>query len=184
MPVYNALLILCWAAFILVWSASAIAGPRMAPGVYRGIAIAIAVVAVILAVVSATGLHRGWLTPAPHPFIGAAGVAFAAAGIALAIWARVHLGRNWAMPMVDRQDTELVTSGPYARVRHPIYAGVLLALLGSALVAGPWWLFVFLAGAGYFIYSARHEDEAMAERFPTAFSDYRRRTKMLVPFVL
>ena len=57
-----------------------------------------------------------------------------ACGIGLAVWARLHLGRNWGMPMTQRAEPELVTSGPYRFVRHPIYSGLLAAMLGTALV--------------------------------------------------
>ena len=59
-----------------------------------------------------------------------------ASGIGLAIWARIHLGRNWGMPTSQKADPELVTTGPYRFVRHPIYTGLLVALLGTALAVG------------------------------------------------
>ena len=54
-------------------------------------------------------------------------------GLAFAIWARVHIGRNWGTPMTQKDEPELVTSGPYRLVRHPIYSGILLANIGTAL---------------------------------------------------
>jgi protein-S-isoprenylcysteine O-methyltransferase Ste14 len=62
------------------------------------------------------------------------GAVLFACGIALAVWARLHLGRNWGMPMTQRAEPELVTSGPYRFVRHPIYTGLQAAMLGTALV--------------------------------------------------
>ena len=66
--------------------------------------------------------------------IAAIGAVLSTCGIALAVWARLHLGRNWGMPMTQRAEPELVTSGPYRFVRHPIYSGLLAAMLGTALV--------------------------------------------------
>jgi len=66
--------------------------------------------------------------------MGGVGVALCALGIGLAIWARTYLGRNWGMPMSRKENPELVTSGPYAYVRHPIYTGLLIAMLGSVTV--------------------------------------------------
>ena len=66
--------------------------------------------------------------------LGWLGVAACATGIGIATWARVCLGRNWGMPMTVRARPTLVRSGPYRVVRHPIYSGLLLAALGSALV--------------------------------------------------
>jgi protein-S-isoprenylcysteine O-methyltransferase Ste14 len=56
-------------------------------------------------------------------------------GLCFAVWARIYFGRNWGMPMSQKDEPELVTSGPYRFVRHPIYSGVLLALLGTALAS-------------------------------------------------
>jgi protein-S-isoprenylcysteine O-methyltransferase Ste14 len=73
-----------------------------------------------------------------------------ATGIALAIWARVHLGRNWGMPMTQKAEPELVTSGPYRFVRHPIYSGLLAWLLGTALVTNLIGLIIVAILGGYF----------------------------------
>jgi protein-S-isoprenylcysteine O-methyltransferase Ste14 len=88
------------------------------------------------------------------------------------------------MPRAIKENPELVTSGPYRYVRHPIYTGVLLALLGSTLVAGPWWLIVFVIACIYFFYSAKQEEKRMLAAFPDTYPAYMQRTKMLVPFVL
>jgi protein-S-isoprenylcysteine O-methyltransferase Ste14 len=117
------------------------------------------------------------------PAIRALGVMLCVAGIAFAIWARRYLGRNWGMPMSLREGHELITTGPYAYVRHPIYSGILLAQLGSFLAGREWWLALFVACAIYFIYSAVTEEKLMAHEFPTEFQNYKQRTKMLVPFV-
>jgi protein-S-isoprenylcysteine O-methyltransferase Ste14 len=112
------------------------------------------------------------------------GTAMFVAGLALAIWARVTLGRNWGMPMTLKEEPELVTSGPYRFVRHPIYTGILLAVLGSALATYVAAFVIFAVTAVYFVYSARIEDGLMATSFPSTYPAYRERTKMLIPFVL
>src|SRR5271167_4763271 len=61
------------------------------------------------------------------------GVIMFLSGLGLAVWARIYLGRNWGMPMTQKDEPELVTSGPYQLVRHPIYSGILLAMLGTSL---------------------------------------------------
>ena len=76
---------------------------------------------------------RGGSLAVHSPILGAIGALVFVSGIAVAIWARVHLGRNWGMPMTQKAEPELVTSGPYRFVRHPIYSGLLLALVGTAL---------------------------------------------------
>jgi protein-S-isoprenylcysteine O-methyltransferase Ste14 len=86
-----------------------------------------------LAVVLLVRVFRGGSLAIHSPVLAAIGAALFASGIALAIWARVHLGRNWGMPMTQKADPELVTSGPYRLIRHPIYSGLLLGILGTAL---------------------------------------------------
>jgi protein-S-isoprenylcysteine O-methyltransferase Ste14 len=113
-----------------------------------------------------------------------AGMILLVAGIGVAIWARVNLGSNWGMPMTKKDEPELVTSGPYRFVRHPIYSGVLLAFLGTALATSLYWLIGVVVLAVYFIYSATVEERLMASSFPKAYPAYRAKTKMLIPLVL
>lgn len=113
-----------------------------------------------------------------------AGAVVASAGAALAFTARAVIGRNWGTPGSRKADGDLVTNGPYALVRHPIYGGVLLMMIGTAIgLITTWWIMVAAAGA-FFLYSARREERLMTERFPDVYPAYRKHTKMLVPFVL
>jgi protein-S-isoprenylcysteine O-methyltransferase Ste14 len=114
----------------------------------------------------------------------AVGVILLLSGLALAVWARIYLGRNWGMPMTQKDEPELVTSGPYDLVRHPIYSGILLALLGTSLATNLYLLIAVLVIGFYFIYSAKVEEKNMTTRFPNTYPGYRMRTKMLIPFVL
>jgi protein-S-isoprenylcysteine O-methyltransferase Ste14 len=104
-------------------------------------------------------------------------------GVYLAIWARLVLGANWGMPMTQKQDPQLVTSGIYGYIRHPIYSGVLLMSLGSFLAVNYYWSLVFIVAAIYFVYSARVEERLMKKQFPTAYPAYMKRAKMLIPFI-
>src|SRR5262249_29768313 len=124
------------------------------------------------------------VTGAGKVLISWLGVTIAAAGVALALWARVNIGRNWGMPGTQKEGADLVTTGPYAFIRHPIYTGFLLALFGTALTEGPVLLVAVAVLGSYFIYNARREERIMNERFPDAYPAYKRRTKMLVPFIL
>jgi len=119
------------------------------------------------------------------PAVAWTGAALAAAGAAFALWARFTIGRNWSGTITVKQDHELMTRGPYAVVRHPIYSGLLLTLMGTALVAGEWRgiAAVILAFAGWF-WKSRIEERVMTEQFGAAYEDYQRRVKRLIPFVL
>lgn len=105
-------------------------------------------------------------------------------GVGFACWARVALGRNWSGTVQLKQDHELVMAGPYRWVRHPIYTGMLLGLLGTALVIGKWrgLLALALVAAGFW-FKLRHEEALMREQFGVAYVDYMRRTKALIPGV-
>jgi protein-S-isoprenylcysteine O-methyltransferase Ste14 len=137
-----------------------------------------------LSVVVLVRVFRGGSLAVHSPLLGAIGAVVFASGIALAIWARVYLGRNWGMPMTQKAEPELVTSGPYRFVRHPIYSGLLAGVLGTALVTNLIGLIIVAILIGYFYYCAFVEEKNLATTFPAAYPAYRNSTKMLVPFVL
>jgi protein-S-isoprenylcysteine O-methyltransferase Ste14 len=137
-----------------------------------------------LSVVLLLRLFRGGSLAVHSTVLGAIGAVVFASGIAFAVWARVHLGRNWGMPMTQKAEPELVTSGPYRCVRHPIYSGLLAALLGTALVTNLTGLIIVAVLGGYFYYSASVEERNLIATFPTAYPAYRASTKMLIPFIL
>jgi protein-S-isoprenylcysteine O-methyltransferase Ste14 len=118
------------------------------------------------------------------PALQVVGLVLFLPGLSLAVWARIYLGRNWGMPMTQKDEPELVTSGPYRFVRHPIYSGIVLALLGTSLATNVYWLIACVVMAGYFFYSGIVEERLLSTSFPTAYPSYRKKTKMLIPFVL
>ena len=104
-------------------------------------------------------------------------------GIGLAILGRAYVGRTWTMPTANEENPELVTTGPYAFVRHPIYGGMLLAMLGSAIGQSVLWLLPLIVYGPHFIVSARREERLLLEQFPQHYRAYMKGTKMLLPFV-
>jgi protein-S-isoprenylcysteine O-methyltransferase Ste14 len=102
-----------------------------------------------------------------------------------AAWARVTLGRNWSATITVKQDHDLITSGPYRFVRHPIYTGLLLGLAGIAVARGEWRgvLGVVLA-FGAFWRKLRIEERWMREQFGGAYDEYSRRVAALIPRIL
>jgi protein-S-isoprenylcysteine O-methyltransferase Ste14 len=113
------------------------------------------------------------------------GLALTAAGIAFAIWARLWIGRNWSGRVTIKEEHELIQNGPYAIVRHPIYSGFLLAILGTAIVHDELrsLLALPLATLGW-TFKLRMEETFMTQQFGSAYLDYKRRVKALVPFVV
>ena len=113
------------------------------------------------------------------------GAVLTAAGLAFAVWARVKLGRNWSGTVTVKESHELTTGGPYSLVRHPIYTGLLLALLGTALSRGVVQGFVGVALAGITLWhKLRIEERYMGEEFGAQYAEYKDRVRALIPFVL
>ncbi len=186
MTIYRWLIVACWLTFLGYWLISAAGTKKTVQGTPRSLGwwALLALAMLVIFPMEITDWLGGYHALAsPHPESNSIGVILAAAGIACAVWARWHLGTNWGMPMSVKDEPELVTSGPYAYVRHPIYLGILMAMLGSALVGGRGWLILSIAAAAYFLYSANAEEKIMMRRFPKQYSDYRTKTKMLVPWL-
>ena len=113
------------------------------------------------------------------------GVFLTAGGLLFAVWARLHLGRNWSGSVTIKEGHELVMSGPYSLVRHPIYTGLLVALLGSTLALGDWrGVLAFALAAGALWRKLRVEERWMRQQFGDAYQFYSRRVAALIPFVL
>lgn len=187
----------CWAIFILFWTVSSF-------GIKRDISrspwqrlwwLRVTIVTVVLGWLWATSLlgrltHYGvpanvlgihHLSPAYAP-LAAIGALLCVLGIALAIWARVHLGRNWSPAPALKEGHELVTSGPYRLIRHPIYTGILMALFGTALASTGWFLIFFIVSI-VFIRRVYVEEGLMMKQFLKQYPEYKQRTWALVPFV-
>jgi protein-S-isoprenylcysteine O-methyltransferase Ste14 len=179
-----------WLAFVLIWVLFAVTAKRTArrPPFWSGAGGRFLVIALIFAVLQfrvMRGMLHAWqIEVTSNPDLQEAGIAIALCGYAFALWARFYLGRNWGMPMSLREDHRLVTGGPYAFVRHPIYSGFLIAMLGSALAGGFIWLIMAAVLGVYFVISALTEEKLMLAQFPGEYPAYKRRTKMLIPFVL
>jgi protein-S-isoprenylcysteine O-methyltransferase Ste14 len=127
-----------------------------------------------------------WLS---HPLLPAVDARFlialllVAAGLGYAVWARVHLGANWSGSVTQKAQHELIRTGPYAQVRHPIYTGLLLALVGNAIACGePRALLGLAIVAWAFVRKLRIEERFMEELFPREYPRYRAEVPALVPF--
>jgi protein-S-isoprenylcysteine O-methyltransferase Ste14 len=171
---------IAWIIFWVYWFASAFGVKEGTGGRRRIRPNGLAALSVLLLV----RVFQGGSLGVHSPVLGAIGAVVFASGIALAIWARVYLGRNWGMPMTEKAEPELVTSGPYRFVRHPIYSGLLAGVLGTALVTNLIGLIIVAILGAYFYYSASVEEKNLTATFPTAYPAYRASTKMLIPFVL
>jgi len=111
-----------------------------------------------------------------------AGVVLTSLGAATAIWARYCLGQFWSSRVSLKEGHQLIRSGPYAYVRHPIYSGMLLGMIGTALVVGEWRgvLAVALVLAAH-SYKALREESLLSGEFGEEYATYRRRAGFLFP---
>jgi protein-S-isoprenylcysteine O-methyltransferase Ste14 len=115
----------------------------------------------------------------------AAGLAITALGLGFAVWARVHLGRNWSSRPTIRVGHTLIRTGPYRVVRNPIYTGLLVGFTGTAIVIGAFWAFVlilFLTAA--FLMRIREEEKLLVDEFAEEYEKYRREVRALIPYLL
>ncbi len=196
MITYDTIIFVSWAAFLLVWGISAFFVKQdVRGGGYaawqRFWVLRLAVAALIIFVAVRLGRRAG--SPGAvlfsHPVftpplaLGWFGAALTAIGIGFAIWARVNLGRNWSSRPAMKEHHELVTTGPYAYVRHPIYSGIMLAALGTALTSSIFGIGMFIFISITFALRLNKEEKIMLELFPEQYPEYQKRTKRLVPFV-
>ncbi|MGA8296075.1 MAG: isoprenylcysteine carboxylmethyltransferase family protein [Acidimicrobiales bacterium] len=171
-----------WLAFWVYWLVASIGAKSGRTRWSRCAGIRVGVLLIVLLLLRVKALNG--LSASNDPWSQSIGLAFFVLGLSLAVWARVHLGRNWGMPMSEKTDPELVTTGPYHRIRHPIYSGIILAMIGSTIAVNLYWLIAVVVLGTYFLYSALNEERFMATRFPDSYPEYKRSTKMLIPFIL
>jgi protein-S-isoprenylcysteine O-methyltransferase Ste14 len=172
-----------WVVFWLAWLVAALTAKRAAQSRMRqfvGFRVAFFVVAIL---VLRSVVFKGHHAIVSNPILQGIGMALFLAGLGLAVWARVYLGRNWGTPMSERVDAELVTTGPYRYIRNPIYSGIILAAIGTAVAVSWYWLVAVVLMGAYFIYSATVEVHTMERLFPDDYPAYKRSTKMLIPFL-
>jgi protein-S-isoprenylcysteine O-methyltransferase Ste14 len=175
-----------WVVFLVVWVIWAM---RTKPtqrreGVSSRLSYTVLTVAAALAMFSGD-VPREWLRIRIFPanlWIEVLGIALTAAGIGFAIWARIYLGGNWSGSVTVKVGHQLVRSGPYRWVRHPIYSGMILGMLGTAIVRGQvrGLVAVALLYIGFTIKS-RIEERVMMSTFGAEYDEYSRTTGAIVP---
>lgn len=177
---------LAWLVFLAYWLVSAFRLKKVKQREPRGerlVQIVFMVTAWFLVFNDAVG--QGWLgtrfLPISEP-IAITGFALSAVGVAFAIWARWHLGENWSATVTLKEGHELIRSGPYRHVRHPIYTGMLLAFAGTVLALGEVrGIIAFAVVITGFYLKARKEERFLIQEFGEAFNEHVRRTGMFLP---
>jgi protein-S-isoprenylcysteine O-methyltransferase Ste14 len=186
---YKSFFPVVWIIFFLYWQIRAAhtkTTQRLEPAGSRILRIFIFLIAIVL--LSTTRIPLPWLYLELWP-VGLwpfwLGAFVTIAGLLFAVWARVHLGRNWSRSVTIKQDHELITTGPYGVVRHPIYTGILTGLLGTAIALSE--MRGFIALALFFLafwMKLRMEEQWMRSHFGETYATYARETAALVPYLL
>jgi protein-S-isoprenylcysteine O-methyltransferase Ste14 len=185
-PLANTLIVALWVIWLIVWIGAAFAVKRTRRRARLGPTLVerVPVIAGFLVLVLRRWLPAVLTTrflPEP-PELALVALILVVAGMIVAYWARAHLGRNWSGEVMVKVGHTLITSGPYRSVRHPIYSGMTLALVGSALATGAPYGFVGLALILFgFLVRVGQEEALMRETFPGEYDDYSRHTARLIP---
>jgi protein-S-isoprenylcysteine O-methyltransferase Ste14 len=139
----------------------------------------------LLMILVSTALGAPWVSALAIPFAGwlrAAGFFLGVISLGLWTWAQVALGALWSPNLMLRKGHRLITTGPYARIRHPLYAGMIGWSYGLGLVSANW-IFVILAAlvSSVFVLRIPREERMLAEEFGEEYRGYARRTGSLFP---
>ena len=186
MITYTSIIIFSWATLMIVWFVLAFSVKRDVSS-YSSVwkQNLLYIVGAVLIIVAVVRIGNGVFTTiiAPPTSLGWIGALLTSFGIALAVWARFSLGRNWSAHLKVKENHELVTTGPYAYVRHPLYTGVMLAAFSTMLTGMIFGIGVFIVACIIVPSRIRKEERDMLELFPNEYPAYQKRTKRLVPFV-
>ena len=178
-----------WITFIVFWTLAAFVQKRSVRRQSMGsrllqISIILVALSPFYLANGRFGILRRQLFP-NSPAVQYIGVLLMLIGCGFAIWARFTLGRNWSGMVTVKEDHTLITRGPYAWVRHPIYTGILLALLGTAVTLGTVLNMVVVPVAGFALWlKLRTEEKFMFETFGEQYTAYRQHVKALIPHVI
>jgi protein-S-isoprenylcysteine O-methyltransferase Ste14 len=175
-----------WVVFLLYWFISAqklkASKKRESSG---GRLLQMAFMAAAYVLMFSDELNYGWLGTRFLPVsagMGELGATITAVGVALAIWARWHLGENWSAMVTLKEGHELIRSGPYRRIRHPIYTGMLVAFAGTAMALGEYRGLIALGIAlTNFYFKARKEERFLTQEFGKRFEEHAKHTGMFLP---
>ncbi len=178
---------ICWIVFVLVWVISAFsvkATKRRQPLFGRLLYLWLGLVVAVLLTVGIFGARLS-RSIVPHTVaIGILADISIAFGLSIAIWARIVLGSNWSSRVALKENHELIQRGPYRTVRHPIYSGVLLMVLGTVILAGRLVDLMALVLSFFGLWMKLRQEEVLLTEHLPGYAQYMTRTKALIPFIL
>lgn len=177
---------IAWLIWLVVWIGAAFRVKRVARRESTASRAAFWMPLLVGAVLLIMNRPDDWLgaTVYPLPFVPRyyTGLALVIAGIVFSIWARVHLGGNWSGSVTVKAGHELIRTGPYRFVRHPIYTGLLCSILGTAIAEDQWRALLALVIIGLAVWRKwRVEERFMEETFGDAYRSYRQDVPAIIP---
>ena len=184
---YHWFFLVAWGLFIVYWSISAGWAKKIKVKEPIGVRLAyrpLAYAAILISIFPQKFPRLQYLLWPENLLTFYTGAAVMLAGLAFAVWARIHLGRNWSASVAIKEDHGLIRSGPYGLVRHPIYTGILGGILGGVIAGGTISLVIvlFLFSLCFWIKS-RFEETFMVQTFDNQYIQYRKEVPALVPFL-
>jgi len=181
-------IILCWAIFLIYFVAAAFTVKRTVErqnGWLRVLMLAVLIVVIIL-LKRGTALsgYAGEVLWRQTLAVGIIADLITLFGLITMLWARIVLGGNWSASVTFKENHELIERGPYAFVRHPIYSGLLLMGIGTAIMSGRVGGFIvfIIFFLGLWLKSYQ-EERLLTKHFPDAYPNYKARVKALIPYV-
>lgn len=186
---YESFFPVVWIAFLLYWQIKAVdtkTTQRLEPAASRILRVLTFLIVIVLLAVPRIPLSWLYVQLWPSGFWPFwLGAALTVAGLLFAIWAREHLGSNWSRSVTIKQGHDLITTGPYAVVRHPIYTGVLIGFFGMAVAVSQVRGFLAFVLMFFVLWvKLRMEEEWMRSQFGETYATYARQTAALVPYLL
>lgn len=187
----NKIVLGSWIVFVTYWIVSAVTVKKDADARWwrqgRFFSLGRLVIIVVLTLVFPHVIGRifSYSTMSSQDLIvRALGTGLTVSGIGFAIWARWHLGKNWSSHPAVKENHELVTTGPYRFIRHPIYTGMITAIVGSELASfRAVWFFFFIVMGTTILYRVPVEERMMMQTFPDRYPAYKKSTNALIPFI-
>jgi protein-S-isoprenylcysteine O-methyltransferase Ste14 len=176
-----------WYLLILTWIALAFRTKRTVRRHGQTRLILIVVLAVLVAQSTGSGSAAGWHRQVwfVTSTLSVVATSLVVLGAAFAIWARLAIGANWSGTVALKEGHELVVTGPYRVVRHPIYTGLLAMGVGSVIMyAQPIYFVLLVLSAAILLARIPQEERLMTETFPDQYPEYRRRVKAVIPFLI
>jgi protein-S-isoprenylcysteine O-methyltransferase Ste14 len=190
MEIFKLLTAFLWIVWVIYWLVSAVKSKRSIRGsnwrLEAGLRIMILLIVILFLRIPSLYQFVKYIylqSFYSNPLINGIGFLIFLCGFFISIWARIILAKNWGMPMTLKEKPELVTTGPYAYVRHPIYLGMIIAMVGTTIVINIFWFIPLIIISAYFVYSLKIEEKNMLQQFPKEYKEYKKQTKALIPFI-